>query len=512
MAFSEVRKPICPLERKTQAATLPIYLVGAVQPHPDCHWPDMLRDGICYRAARRLPNVTLRGFWDRLSTFLESYIMPEFGLDHLDFDELLDFEGWLALTNYPEWRKVELREAFNDIKDPTDKLNFVVKLFMKDEHYNGFKQGRGIYARVDAAKVLFGPLVKKLEEVVYKHPAFIKHVPVDQRAQYIHDRLYTPDSKYLATDWTSFEGHMSPEMFGHVEFLVYRLLMGKFCGYQQWLLNLMQAVVSGRNILEHKDFHGYIFARRMSGEMNTSLGNGLVNYILMRFWCHVSGIETVGVVEGDDGLFRVPIKAELDQTLFTQMGCLVKMEEHYSVETAGFCQNVFDAIDLRNIVDPRKILCNFGWVKRKYLKASKKTKMQLLRIKALSMIYQNAGCPIVHTLASRILALTSGHNIGNVGRKYLSGWWQHQMYENILDMNLKEKLETPISPNSRALMAERFNISIPEQIMIENEISNWDLAPHCSPLILSIMTDHDVDNYNQYVKDGDDFTHYEPFM
>jgi len=53
-------------------------------------------------------------------------------------------------------------------------------------------------------------------------------------------------------------------------------------------------------------------ATRMSGEMNTSLGNGFSNLMFMLYACHVQGIAAEGIVEGDDGVFALEGGQSLD--------------------------------------------------------------------------------------------------------------------------------------------------------------------------------------------------------
>lgn len=498
-------KPPPPMQRRTQACTLPVFLGGAVYPHPDCNWPEMLRNGAKHRAGRKLPDITMKGFWRKFKRFVNRHIIPEFQGETLEYNEEINFEEWLSHINYLEWRKEELRKVYDEIVTIEDKRNFIVKLFMKDEFYPGIKHGRGIYARVDEAKVIFGPIIKKIEEVVYKHPAFIKHVPVEDRPKYIYERLFKPGFKYLATDYTSFEAHLSPKMFKQIEYFVYRSIVGKTNTNMYHVLRLMETVVSGRNIIKNKFFSGYIDARRMSGEMSTSLGNGLINYCLMRFACHIQNIETVGVVEGDDGLFAIDSCCNFDPNVFATMGCMVKLDEHYSLETAGFCQNIFDINECRNVVDPIKILCNFGWCQTKYLKASDKTKMKLLRVKALSMLFQCAGCPIVHILASRLLYLTRSYNVGKIIDKSFSGFWERQLKSGIEAMNVTEKLNVPVSQASRMLMADKFGVSIPSQLAIEENIKTWSLGVNVHSLILLHCPDVTVDTYNEYSLEGSDF-------
>ena len=53
----------------------------------------------------------------------------------------------------------------------------------------------------------------------------------------------------------------------------------------------MREVIQGENRVFSKWFSGSVFARRMSGEMNTSLGNGFANLMMMTEVCLRIGME-----------------------------------------------------------------------------------------------------------------------------------------------------------------------------------------------------------------------------
>ena len=115
--------------------------------------------------------------------------------------------AWLAQTHYPEWRKIELLKVAEEIddlfkrNDRGELEHFKVKLFCKEESYVDFKHSRGIYAREDVAKLVFGPYFKLMETEIYKQPEFIKHVPVRDRAEYIVEMLHRDGGHYIATDY-----------------------------------------------------------------------------------------------------------------------------------------------------------------------------------------------------------------------------------------------------------------------------------------------------------------------
>jgi hypothetical protein len=123
----------------------------------------------------------------------------------------------------------------------------------------------------------------------------------------------------------------------------------------------------------------------MSGEMNTSSGNGLMNLIILSYIAWKKGGSVKAVVEGDDGLLATDVTYSTDD--FTRIGIRCKLEPRQSIAVSQFCGLCFDEIELENITDPRVVLHEFAWTSRRYVGASDRKLMGLLRCKALSYLY-----------------------------------------------------------------------------------------------------------------------------
>lgn len=149
--------------------------VGRVTPAPD---PKMLR---------------------RLKKFVQRFVSK---LTPLDPCGDYSVRTWLDNTSYPKWRKDDLWETWVRSFGILTKRDFRNKSFMKDEPYGEYKHVRNIFSRTDVWKCMLGPYMKAIETIMYKHPSFIKHVPVLDRPKYIMDMLYTVGAKYIETDYT----------------------------------------------------------------------------------------------------------------------------------------------------------------------------------------------------------------------------------------------------------------------------------------------------------------------
>jgi hypothetical protein len=168
----------------------------------------------------------------------------------------------------------------------------------------------------------------------------------------------------------------------------------------------------------HASARMHTFAR-MSGDMCTSLGNGFTNLMVMNFISHLKGWnECVGIVEGDDGLFRISGEVPTSEE-FAQLGFTIKAEIHREIGEAGFCQ-IFCTEELHNLVDPRKILLRGGWTTTSSM--HKKELGCFTRAKAFSLICEAPRNPITVSMGKWLLRATRGkkhHLSWDEGER----WW-----------------------------------------------------------------------------------------
>ncbi len=491
-------------ERIIVAKSLGCHVRGAALPHPDPSDSETMIAGVTKRFAVRPPEIdrnTLRRFGKFVDRWLEENFVP------LSADTDLSFETWLAETDYPEWRKDELRKSYEEDTDLSKvdmkRLNrrqrrlLECKSFMKDEHYEKYKHARGINSRHDRFKCHAGPLFKAIEKVVYAHPAFIKHVPVADRPKYIMDRLYRSGAKYLATDYTSFESLFRKIIMKKCEFKLYRYMLRHLTEVRK---SLLLKVLGGRNKCRYRNFVVELEATRMSGEMCTSLGNGFSNLMFMLFTCSEKGAtNVVGVVEGDDGLFSMdgPIPNEDD---FKKLGLVIKAEVHLNIETASFCGMVFDIEDRLIVTDPRKVLCSFGWTGSEYWRAKPQTLLKLLRAKSLSLAYQYPGCPILGALAEYGLRVTAcvekdaGWKDWFLNRRMNS--YERERARQVM-ASIPRTMEPPT--NTRLLVERLYGIPVNYQRRIEEYLHSLNSMQELDhPMIADLMKSEWVHYYGHY--------------
>jgi len=443
--------------------------VGFACPHPDPQDTETMLAGVRKRAAMAPPKsdmVLLEKFSVFVRTWLQKNLVP------LSPSVDTSVDRWLAHTSYPLWRKEELKRKFDNITSFDDPRHYRVKGFMKDECYPEYKHARGINSRTDEFKCMVGPWFKLIEEEVYQLPQFIKHVPVPDRPKYILDRLEYLGATYFETDYTAFEAQFTRSIMAACEFQLYDYMTKNVPGGQEFM-RLVRNVIGGVNHCDYRDFSYSVHATRMSGEMCTSLGNGFSNLMFMLFVCELNGNTMVdGVVEGDDGLFRM-IGTPPTEEMFSRLGLIIKPVPHNLISEASFCGIVFDPDDRVNITNPLEVIATFGYTRSQYLKSSPSTKLALLRCKSLSLAHQYPGCPILQSLAHYGLRITRSIDVRRFALRGGTSMWEREQ----LIMALRDEkniVRREVGWKSRLLVELKFGIPVALQYEWEKYLDGLD--------------------------------------
>jgi len=213
----------------------------------------------------------------------------------------------------------------------------------------------------------------------------------------------------------------------------------------------------------------------MSGDMCTSLGNGLTNLILALF---ITQEQTgdyrklQGIFEGDDGLFKVPF--EITSAMFAKLGFTIKIETGDLPNEMAFCQNRFATIG-QNVKALDRVISDFGWT-HSVIGCGERCSMALLRAKALSLCYELPHCPIVRALGQRALALTRG-----ITPRFEYDWYHQTPARDEADL---QRFDPTV--DTRELYFRLTGITPELQIMIEERIlAGDDLSSLLFPLFVS---------------------------
>lgn len=486
--------------RRPVAGTLGIHVEGALCPHPDLIDPSTTVEGALYRFCPKIPgyDISKPAFREFVQNWLKKNLTP------LAPDSDVSVESWLAKTSYTLKRKEELYRKFQNIKDKYDSKHRNVKSFVKDEFYPDYKHARAINSRSDEFKTLTGPIFQLISDELFKRPEFIKKIPVHERPDVMLRDLYQENGKYFCTDFSSFEAHFRKVIMEDCEFQLYEYMTQHLPEHDDFM-KMCFDVIAGTNHIEFKNVLMQIDAKRMSGEMNTSLGNGFSNLMFLLYICSITpGCENVRAkIEGDDGVCSVTGTPPTTDA-FKKFGLRVKIETYTDLCRASFCGMVFDIQEKNNVSDPRDVLATFGWTSSRYIRSKKSVHMTLLRCKALSLAYQYPSCPILSSLARRVLFLTRSHEVKNFVEK--QGKFLYNQYDIDLFLIAEKRnrqgllLFAEPGVRTRQLVEELYGIPIAEQLIVEQYFDSMQvIEPINHPVVLSWMPQQWKHYYNNYV-------------
>lgn len=436
-------------ERRKVYRKLPIVNIRNYAPIClDTNDPFTIDCGLKQRLMRDIPEApNLKQFRDFVKEFVS----------HLPLAKQMTYQEWRDRVQAPDSRKLQYDVAYNKLRGgrPSKKQASSIQAFGKTESYPEYKHVRLINSRSDAFKVFSGPLFKAIEDIVYELPYFIKHVPVPDRPALIA-ALRGTGIYYYSTDFKAFESHFTRELMNACECELYRHCLS----WHKDVEFLCRSLTGLNRLHTRTGIKASLTARRMSGDMCTSLGNGFTNLMLALFIAHSKKGTIQGYVEGDDGIFSTsePMLAEDYQSL----GFTIKIERIDDPCTASFCGLIFSESG-QIIRDPRRFFQNFGWT-HSFIGAGPKIMLELLLAKALSALYETPHCPIVSHIAYYAFQKT----------KHLNPRFIQDGYHN----QIPEFLVRPPQPSAttRLLMQREFNIDVCTQIVLESDALRGDFS------------------------------------
>lgn len=511
--------------RPVEEVSLGMHVKGISLPHPDHTDPLTVLHGLLKRVAIEPPPINMGRYEDIRDRFMPRLITTLFP-NPLDIWTDFSSRTWLAETTYELWRVQQLlatEEKMNGILDSEFNIHektiarwFSVDGFIKDECYTDLKHARGINARKDTAKIFFGPIFKAIEKVVFRLKFFIKKIPKAERAKFLLDFINDPASFFASTDFSSFESCFRKIVMELFERPLYAHFL-KDTPIEKLFLAIYDHFILGINHIFFKYFKVDIEATRMTGEMNTSLGNGWTNLCLMLYVLEQSGYDIWTdlmnfpiSVEGDDGLTRVdPVKKMKDE-IFKELGFVVKIDYFPKVSLASFCGNVFDPDDLVIIPDIRKALASFGWSRARYRFSKFSKKISLLRAKAFSLLYEYPGCPILQSLAVKTLDLTKGYRMKPDIKNDYERYFFNQMICYVKEHYGGKLPIREVPKNTRLLVEELYNIPIHVQLTLEEYFDNLTtIEPLSHPFLEMIMpqlwSEYDYNYVKPFDREFDNF-------
>jgi len=467
-ADAELFVPVAQKDRRIMMVSLFAMLPHVAPVVYDGNWNRNIEQAYLYRSLQPLVEMTDE-FYSQFRSFTQEFC-------HLHFDKCvpMDFEDWLSTTSYTLVEKRRLRLVNDDlgIGFPCGgNLNRYVG-FVKAEVYPSFKAPRMIHAPTNVMKVLMGPRIKAIENLIFldKRTPFVKHYTIEQRKQGVRDlgllgyRVYSLDQK-------SFESHIVTKFMDACECEVYRWVLSS----DPYVDDICRSLIGLHKINTRTGVKVLKKGRRNSGDMCTSLGNGLTSWLLLEWIIvHVKHGVYRALIEGDDVI--VATSVELTDVDFKNCGFDVTLQLEPDAGHASFCGLIFGSSG-QVIRDPRRFVLKFGWI-FDYVEASNYILDSLQHGKALSALYETPHCPIVGVWARTIL-----EQVGWTHPRFVEDDY-HRHIENFEVPEFAPTLET------RLLFSEVYGYDVSEQLAIESACMKMDFA-----LIVRLMKFEECDYF-----------------
>lgn len=345
--------------------------------------------------------------------------------------------------------------------------------------------------------MFFAPILTHIEDELNKLNCFVKKIPVDERPQYLLDHIHQDGAWILGTDFTSYEASLIKALMEVSELQLYEY-MTQLLDNSDWI-DTVKEVLTGINVCKFKEFIISVIAKRMSGEMCTSCGNGFTNLMAIKFCCYkAKTISPKEIAEGDDGVIS-GFGPKPTKEMFAKLGLDIKLVEYDGVTLGSFCGMIMDPEEKINITDPIDVVLSSGWTTREYRCSKFRKLKRLLKCKGYSYLYQYTGCPIIDSLAKFILRVTKEveYLIPNSANAY--------QREKLAGLFRKYKEKLPMkSPGmaTRCLMEKHFQVTVHDQIISEvyldglNSIQQMDM-----PWLFPYINDDRILMYNRYLFD-----------
>jgi len=416
---------------------------------------------------------TLRELGNFVWKFLNDNFTPLEPLTCHDVDEL--FEEFLAHYSRPEWRKDELRTAYESLRETAlNPQDLICKVHIKTECYEGPKFIRFICSRSDRFKARVAGSCHKIEKCVFHGEKtcrfFVKGKPVHLQPSLISELCCNP--LFLVSDYTSFESGFSTEYCNAVECQMWRfflrnnpvLLDDYLSVYFDTSCQGSRLHPKGRTeILKSRYFSGSVQGCRMSGEMWTSLGNGFSNLMNILFLAKKYSMNVQPLVEGDDGLTGVP-RDVIDGSSYTKFGFVIKLDKVRDISNTSFCGNYMHKESLRQLIQPEQIMRTFYTMTAGYFHAKPAVKLGILKSKAMSLYYQGRFTPIAQKVSLKLLDILRDAVAVFESSNY---WWDEMIRRESTTCAF---VPVEITDVDRVHWAKLFGISVERQLEIESVI------------------------------------------
>lgn len=311
-----------------------------------------------------------------------------------------------------------------------------------------------------------------------------------QRARELQRKLSTfRRPAVIPADMSRFDKHVSPKQL-EIEHSVY-LRCNSDPEFARLLNQQLHNRCSTRNGLKY-----VVFGKRMSGDMNTALGNCIIMLCMCIAFFHSLRVKFDLFCDGDDCLLIVELGdvhnvVSKAPSVFRSFGHVIKLEKiSTTLPPISWCQSCpiqFRPGLWKFVRNPRKVMSG-DLIGSKWNTTDVATRQRLLSSVGLCELILNLGVPVLQEYALALLRASSGVLPFSKGDFYQSSLairlkrelktMPKFMRGSLSDFNLHHLMKIrpqPITSEARLSFSEAFHIDISDQLFIEKRLSHWTI-------------------------------------
>lgn len=386
--------------------------------------------------------------------------LPKVSPDHLS--------TWIE--GYKGRKRTKYQNALDSLRiTPYERRDGYVMAFVKPEKIPELKDPRLIQARNARYNLLLGNYLKPIEHLLYrlKGKGRLRHILPPSRciakglnmldrarllknkmARFTHPVVYSLDA-------SRFDAHVH-RMTLEVEHLIYR---------RYYKSPQLDALLSRQIHNRGRTAHGIKYrcvGGRMSGDMNTALGNCLISLMMLASIMKGKGLKWDTLIDGDDTLLIVEQGAVLDlESEYERLGFKIKLENCTTeLRKVVFCQGspIRTSDGLKFVSIPRRVLAR-TCVGCKHWN-SEKFRPKYLSLLGYCNLALNMGVPVLQDFSLMLL---------RHGRGFPTRWEPSGLAIKALREERRTEIRPmPITHEAREDFEEAFGISVMEQLVLED--------------------------------------------
>jgi hypothetical protein len=356
-----------------------------------------------------------------------------------------------------------------------------IKAFVKAEKFGPGKVNpdpRMIQARSPRYNTELGRYLKPMEHHLYRLTSERTGQPLLGKGLSMQDR-----GKVLHNIWSSFRKPVCVSLDGsrwdqHVHADVLRLEhdIYKRCNSDPMLADLLERQINNK-CATARGYRYKCYGRRMSGDMNTALGNCVLMIAMCRAFIRQLGIVAEIFDDGDDVLLiterqHLPEIKRLAGPCFLEFGQEIKVENiSFDIESIEWCQGhpvMGTDGQYQMVANWRKILSQSSAGIRYW--HEDRTRYDMAFSVGQCLIAMYPGIPIISKYAERLCSR------GKLNRDVFEIDWIHKVKAAGLSGELGKLEVVPPTPEVRRSFALAFGVDEVDQLQIEAELDDFEIG------------------------------------